>query len=84
MEQEHKITFASGGLTVEKISPHTYMTISSGCANALELINPLPVSSMQQRKELTLFRWLNQTKTKPGARSPTSILEKLMDFSHLR
>lgn len=68
LEKEQKIAFISGGLSIEKISLDSFMSISSSNAAALELINPLPNgSSVQQRKELTLFRWLNQTKTKAGA-----------------
>ena len=68
MEKEQKIAFVSGGLGIEKISLDSYMSISSSNAAALELINPLPHGgSARQRKELTLFRWLNQTKTKAGA-----------------
>ncbi len=68
IESEEKVTFVSGGLTIEQISLENYMSISSGNASALELVTPLPNgSSVQQRKEITLFRWLNQTKTKAGA-----------------
>lgn len=69
MESTHKTIFAKGGLTVDKVSLDTYMALSSACAASLELIAPLPGgSSTQSRKELTLFRWLNRTKTKAGAR----------------
>ena len=69
IEKEQKVTFVSGGLSIEKISLENYMSISSSNAAALELINPMPNgSSVHQRKALTLFRWLNQTKTKAGAR----------------
>ena len=69
IENEQKSAFVTGGLTIEKISLKSYMAISSSNAAALELINPLPNggSTAQQRKELTLFRWLNHTKTKAGA-----------------
>ena len=83
LEEVENITFVSQGVTLERISLDSFMSISSGTADSLELIKPLPGGSSREKKELTLFRWLNQTTTKPGARlvpprnTPTPLLSAL-------
>lgn len=44
------------------------MQIDTSSVVDLELINPLPGGPPQGKREGTLYRWLNRTKTKPGAR----------------
>ena len=68
IQEEEHVMLAAGSLVVDTVGLQHHMLIDPGTVQTLELIKQRPGSPPLNAKEGTLFRWLNRTKTLPGAR----------------
>ena len=75
IQEEEHVMLAAGSLVVATVGLQHHMLIDPGTVQTLELIKQRPGSSPLNAKEGTLFRWLNRTKTLPGARWPPSVFQ---------
>ena len=68
IQEEEHVMLAAGSLVVGAVGLQHHMLIDPGTVQTLELIKQRPGRPPLNAKDGTLFRWLNRTKTLPGAR----------------
>lgn len=70
LEEEESAVMAGGCLTLETLALQNHMQMSAATVQALELVRLRTGRGVQGSKLGCLFQWLNQSRTKLGARWP--------------